>query len=307
MKDWCAENLNNLRNKSQPEPNYTRTRELNSVKFEYSFTPLLLISADKTYKLTNIGMTTIKKMDGSLIVSIPKSEDSRYQLAYSEGGKLTTYTDIVIPRPGHSMRLTVKNSFPRLSCRTQCSIPLEDDIIFLGDWIITNKDIFCLCNNENRSLPEPSLAAYVPKPLKKRLLKDLFQNFKNAISPAIEIRKTVKPLWGEIYPSVLMPKTLEAIQIADAENKLLRKFFSHPTLPRDIGFNETSIELEKLTWEYINGRYKNIQKLKAALMISDIPDITSWQDILDLIASVESSKVQTAVIRSLLQDDDILS
>ncbi len=305
--DWCAENLKDLREESECEPNYIRTRESDSFKFEYSCTPLFLISEDKTYRRSGIEMTTIKKMDGSFIVSIPRSKDSRYQLAYSEGGKLTTYTDVVIPRPGHSMRLTVQNCFPRLSSRTQYSISLESDIIFLGDWIITNKDISPRYNDESSPLPDSSLAAYVPKPLKKRLLKDLFQNFKNGISPLIETRKIVRSLWEEIYPSVLMPKTLEAIQIADTENKLLFKFFSHPTLSRDIDFKETSIKLEELSWEYVYGRCKNIQQLKAALMISDIPDITSWQDIFDLSASVGFSEAPTIVVRSLLQDDDIPS
>lgn len=42
-------------------------------------------------------------------------------------------------------------------------------------------------------------------------------------------------------------------------------------------------------------------------MISDIPDITSWQDIFDLSASVGFSEAPTIVVRSLLQDDDIPS
>ncbi|MBY0281185.1 MAG: hypothetical protein K2W94_03405 [Alphaproteobacteria bacterium] len=298
--DWLDENLKGLREEPEDELNYMRTREFDSVQFEYSCTPIFLIFSNKTYKIKNIEQLTLKQRDGSFLVSIPRTEHPRHQLAYCEDGKLTTYSDIKIPSTAGPIRLIVPNTPPRLSKRAQCSIPFKGDIIFLGDWIITNEEFCPRYTPEDTPAPDPSLTAHIPESLKKRLLKDLFDNFKKAMDPVVKTRKTVKSLWREDNPSTSMPKTLEAIQVADTENRLLRRVFSHPTLSNDIGFKGTSKRLADLTWQYVLARCGNIEHLKTSLMISDTNEVTSWQDIFDLGTSLGFPEAPIIIIKSLL-------
>jgi hypothetical protein len=78
-------------------------------------------------------------------------------------------------------------------------------------------------------------------------------------------------------------------------------------LSHDIGFKGTSRKLEELTWKYVLSRCKNIEQLSTALMISDITDITNWQDIFDLGTSLGFPEAPNIIIKSLLGEDGIPS
>ena len=274
--DWCCENLKDLKEEDEDGISYMRKTESGPISLEYSCTPLFLVSARKTYRQTSIEQIVLRQSDGSFIAAIPRGMHPERQLVYSERGKLTTYTDIDILGRDGPMRLSVRHG---LTHRTECFVSLEHDMISFGDWILTGTDILPRYSYDDTPLPDPVLAAYVPRSLKERLLASLFANYKKDMSPVVKINHVMKSLWRQVNPSVPMPKTLEAIQAADTEKRLLRKIFSHPTLSHDIGFKGTSRSLEELSWGYIRTRCKNIDQLDMACRAEDIDDIASWQDI----------------------------
>lgn len=300
--DWCDENLKNLKEEDEDELSYMKEIESGPIRFEYSCSPLFLVSTRKTYRQTSIEQIVLRQSDRSFIAAIPRGMHPERQLVYSERGKLTTYTDIDILGPGGPMRLSVGDG---LTYRTECFVSLEHDMLSFGDWILTGTDILPRYSYDDTPLPDPALAAYVPRSLKERLLEGLFESYKKDMFPVVKINHVMKSLWQQVNPSVPMPKMLEAIQAADTEKRLLRKIFSHPTLSHDIGFKGTKRSLEELSWGYILTRCRNIDQLDMACKVGDIDDIVSWQDIFDLSAAVGAPERATQVIKRLLNGETV--
>lgn len=301
--EWLYENLKEAKEEFTERPDYRRVVEITSLKAEFDTDPLLLVPDKKTYKWKNIEQITLRKKDNTFITSIPRGEHPEQQLAYCEGGKLTAYTDVYI-RNGLFRLAVPRSPLSKLTERIQHSVSTDEDIILLGDWVITSADILPRYEYANTPLPDPSLAGYIPKPLKERVLSRLFETLKTNMNPILHLGATIKTLWEDAYPSTPRPKTLEAMQAADRDQRLLQSIFSHPTLTIDLGFKGTSRRLHELTWKDLHNKCKDINNLTIACKISDISDITSWQNIFDISDSIGIAEAPREIIKSLLATTD---
>lgn len=296
--DWLYENLKEAEDVSNEESNYKRVVEMASINAEFDTTPFLLISDKKTYQIKYVELITLRKRDNTFITRIPRAKHPELQLTYCEGGKLTSYTDVYME---NGLRLMVPScSFPKLPGRVQHSVSIDEDIIMLGDWVITSAGILPRYEYDSTPLPDAILAQYVPKPLKEKVLRGLFETLKAQMRPILHLGAVIRSLWNQEYPSTPKPKTLDEMQAADADRRLLQKIFSHPTLTHNIGFKGTSKRLEELAWTDLYTKCRNIDDLILACKISSITEVTNWQDIFDIGASINTPAAPAEVIKILL-------